>query len=141
MSAHVYEPDEFTLGTMDERISVTYSTYGVVGPQLTYHNEADGTGVGTYTGDDLHVEETILGRLVSVTLRWVADAERRILSVLLPTVVLEGSEGVEANTFVVIADLLEGPKRRGQMHTYIEALQVQGIASRVGPTSREVQDC
>lgn len=130
MSAHVFEPDEFILGTMDERISVTYSTHGVVGPQLTYHNEVDATGGGTYAGGDLHVEETILGRLVSATLRWTADAERRILTVLLPTVLLEGRDVAEVDTFIVIANLLEGAKRRGQMHEYVEAVQVQGTASR-----------
>jgi hypothetical protein len=133
MSAHIFEPDDFVLGTMDEQISVTYSTHGVVGPQLTYHNEADATGGGTYAGDDLQVEETILGTLVSVTLGWTPDAERRYLTVLLPTVLLEDRDGVEVNTFVVLTSLLEGQVRRGQMHEYTQALRVQGSASRVGP--------
>ena len=133
MSAQVIEPDDFVLGTMDERISVTYSDYGVVRPQLVYHNETDPTGGGTYTGDDLQVEKTILGTLVTVTLDWVADAQRRVLTVLIPIVLLENREGVEIETFVVIANLREGHTRRGQMHEYVEALRVKGTASRVGP--------
>lgn len=133
MSTQVLEPDEFVLGTMDERISVTYSDYGAVRPQLVYHNETDPTGGGTYTRDELQVEETILGTLVTVTLDWVADAERRVLSVLIPTVLLESRDGVEIETFVVIARILEGQKRRGPLHEYVEALRVQGTASRVGP--------
>lgn len=133
MSTQVFAPDEFVLGTMDEQISVTYSTHGVVGPQLVYHNEADTTGGGTYAGDDLQVEETILGTLVSVTLGWTPDAERRLLTVLLPTVTLDDRDGVEVNTFVVLTNLLEGQVRRGQMHQYTRALRVEGTASRVGP--------
>jgi hypothetical protein len=98
-----------------------------------YHSETDPTGGGTYTGDDLQVEKTILGTLVTVTLDWVADAQRRVLTVLIPTVLLENRDSVEIETFVVIANLLEGQKRRGQMHEYVEALRVKGTASRVGP--------
>lgn len=133
MSTSVFEPDDYRLGTLDERISVGYTTYGVVGPQLTYHNETDSTGSGSYMGEDLHVEETVLGTLVSVTLSWVADAERRVLAVLLPKVLLDDEEQVEIDTFVVISNLLEGRTRRGQMHEYIEAVKVHGTASRVGP--------
>ena len=133
MPAQVFEPDDFVLGTMDEQISVTYSTHGVVGPQLVYHNESDPTGGGTYTRDDLQVEETVLGTLVSVTLDWTPDAERRLLTVLIPTVLLENRDGVDVNTFVVLASLLGGPVRRGQMHSYEHAVRVQGTASRVGP--------
>ncbi len=131
MGAHISQPDQYVLGTTDETISVTYSTFGVVGPQLTYHNETEASDGGTFTGGDLQIEETILGTLVSVTLNWTPDAERRILSVLLPSVLLEGDESADVSTFVVRTSLLEGRNRRGQMHDYVQAVGVTGTASRV----------
>ena len=131
MGANVSQPDQYVLGTMDETISVTYSTFGIVGPQLTYHNEAEASDGGTFAGGDLQIEETILGTLVSATLHWTPDAERRILTVLLPTVLLEGDEEAEVSTFVVRTSLLEGRNRRGQMHDYVQAVRVTGTASRV----------
>ncbi len=137
MGAHISQPDQYVLGTTDETISVTYSTFGVVGPQLTYHNETEASDGGTFTGGDLQIEETILGTLVSVTLNWTPDAERRILSVLLPSVLLEGDESADVSTFVVRTALLEGRNRRGQMHDYVQA--VAGYRHRVARCGTRVR--
>lgn len=135
MSASVVAPDDFVFGTQDETISLTYSTHGVVGPSLTYHNETDQAGVGTYTGDQLESAENILGQLVTVTLEWTPDDDRRTLTLLVPPVYLEqnqGEVGAEVETLAIWTTHREGRATRGQMHLY-EEVRLSGTATRVVP--------
>lgn len=135
MSTRVIAPDDFVLGTQDETISITYSTHGVVGPQLTYHNETDQTGVGTYSGDKLESSESILGQLITVTLEWTPDAHRRTLTLLVPPVYLEQDQaegGAEVETLAIWTTHREGRATRGQMHLY-EEVRISGTATRVVP--------
>jgi hypothetical protein len=90
----VVTPNDYVLGTNDEQVSVTYSTYGIVGPSLTYHQEADPTGVGTYAGNKVRTEQSELGDLITVTIEEVPDARRRTLTLLVPMIVLDPDQAV-----------------------------------------------
>ena len=134
MAATVVMPDDFVLGTDDEQVSVTYTTYGFAGPSLTYHNEADPTGVGTYTGAQVRAAQSELGDLVTVTLEEIPDAQRRTLTLLVPAIYLDADQpGNETSveTLVVWTMNREGPLARGQIQTY-EERRVSGTAKWVG---------
>ena len=121
MAATVVRPDDFLVGTDDEQVSVTYSDYGMVRPSLTYHNEADSTGTGTYTGDKVQIAQSELGDLVTVTLKWVPDAYRRTLTLLVPTINLDAdqaADGINIETLVIWMTNLEGRQARGQIQKY-----------------------
>lgn len=136
MPATAVKPDDFVLGTDDEQISVSYSTYGIVGPSLTYHNEADPTGVGSYSGAQLRIEESELGELVTVTLEDVPDARRRALTLLLPEIRLDEDQaaaGIDVETLVVWSTIHGGREARGQIQTYDAERRVKGSARLVGP--------
>lgn len=135
MSTSVVTPDDFVFGTLDNRVSITYSSYGVVGPSLTYHNETDQTGVGTYLGDQLESTDSIFGQLITVTLEWTPDAHRRTLTLLVPVVYLtedQADAGTEVETLAIWTSHLEGRGRRGQMQLY-EEVRLPGTARRTGP--------
>ena len=135
MAATVVMPDDFVLGTDDEQVSVTYTTYGFAGPSLTYHNEADPTGVGTYTGPQVRTAPSELGDLVTVTLEEIPDAERRTLTLLVPAISLDAGQatnGTSVETLVVWTTNLEGPLRQGQIQTYDQKRRVSGTAKWVG---------
>jgi hypothetical protein len=135
MAATVVIPDDFVLGTDDEQVSVTYSTYGIVGPSLTYYNEADPTGVGTYTGAQVRTAQSELGDLVTVTLEEIPDAHRRTLTLLVPAVYLDEDQagsGINLETLVVWVTNLEGQLRRGVVQIYDRERRVSGTARRVG---------
>lgn len=136
MAATVVIPDDFVLGTVDEQVSVTYSTSGIVGLSLTYHNEADPTGVGTYIGPQVRAAQSELGDLVTVTLEEIPDAQRRTLTLLAPAVSLDADQavnGITIETLVIWTTSLEGRQARGQVQTY-EERRVSGTARRVGPS-------
>ncbi len=135
MSTSVVTPNNFVFGTLDNRVSITYSSYGVVGPSLTYHNETDQTGGGTYVGDQLESTDSIFGRLITVTLDWTPDAHRRTLTLLVPAVYLNEDQedaGTEVETLAIWTTHLEGRGRRGQMQRY-EEVRLPGTAMRMGP--------
>lgn len=135
MSTSVVTPDDFVFGTLDNSVSITYSSYGTVGPSLTYHNETDQTGVGTYLGDQLESTDCIFGRLITVTLDWTPDAHRRTLTLLVPAVYLTEDQedaGTEVETLAIWTSHLEGRSRRGQMQLY-EEVRLPGTARRTGP--------
>src|SRR5215217_538277 len=104
MAATVVMPDDFVVGTDDEQVSVTYSTYGIAGPSLRYHNEVDSTGVGEYTAAQIRTQPSELGDLVTVTLEENPDAQRRMLTLLVPAVYLDENQaasGIDIETLVI----------------------------------------
>jgi hypothetical protein len=115
MAATVVMPDDYVVGTDDEQVSVTYSTYGIVGPSLRYHNEADPTGVGEYTAAQIRTEQSELGDLVTVTL----DEN-------------QAANGIDIETLVIWQTYCEGRTARGQIQTYDQERRVRGTAKRVG---------
>jgi hypothetical protein len=135
MAATVVMPDDYVVGTDDEQVSVTYSTYGIVGPSLRYHNEADPTGVGEYTAAQIRTEQSELGDLVTVTLEENPDAQRRVLTLLVPAVQLDENQaanGIDIETLVIWQTYCEGRTARGQIQTYDQERRVRGTAKRVG---------
>lgn len=135
MATNVVTPDDFVLGTDDKQVSVTYTTYGIVGPSLTYHHEADPTGVGTYRGDKVRTAQSELGDLVTVTLEEVPDARRRTLTLLVPAIYLDPDQtanGIGVETLVIWTTTLGGREARGQTQRY-EERRVSGTAKWVGP--------
>jgi hypothetical protein len=135
MAATVVMPDDFVVGTDDEQVSVSYSTWGIVGPKLTYHNEADPTGVGEYTGAQVRTEQSELGDLVTVTLEEIPDAHRRMLTLLVPAVYLDedkAADGTKVETLVIWQTYREGREARGQVQTYDQERRLGGTAKYVG---------
>ncbi|MDF2758945.1 MAG: hypothetical protein K0R44_388 [Thermomicrobiales bacterium] len=134
IAATVVMPDDFDFGTDDEQVSVTYTTYGFAGPSLTYHNEADPTEVGTYTGAQVRTAQSELGDLVTVTLEEIPDAQRRTLTLFVPAIYLDADkagDGINVETLVVWTTNREGPLARDQVQTY-EERRVSGTAKWVG---------
>ena len=137
MAATLVTPDDFVLGTDDEQVSVTYSTSGITPPSLTYHNEADQTGVGTYTGAQVRAAQSELGDLITVTLEEIPDAHRRTLTLLVPAVYLDAgqaADGITIETLVVWMTHREGRHAREQVQTYDQERRISGTARRVGPS-------
>jgi hypothetical protein len=135
MAATVVEPDDFVLGTDDEQVSVSYSTWGIVGPKLTYHNEVDQTGVGTYIGDKVRTADSELAKLVTVTLQEDSDAQRRTLTLLVPAIYLDedkAANGTRVETVVIWETTLGGREARGQIQTYDQERRLRGTAKYVG---------
>lgn len=65
-------------------LSISYSTTGIDGqPHLSV---TDKNGTRSFRGDEIRVQETEVGMLVSVTLEVVPDAWTKTLTILLPQV-------------------------------------------------------
>jgi hypothetical protein len=65
-------------------LTVTYSTSSIAGePQLVL---ADSSGEHTFAGDVIRVQETAIGKLVTVELEYIPDAGAELFSLLLPAV-------------------------------------------------------
>jgi hypothetical protein len=134
ISTSVVMADDFVLGTDDEQVSVSYATYGIAAPLLTYHNEADPRGVGSYQGAQIRTEQSELGDLITVTLEEVPDAQRYTLTLLVPTVYFDAdqaAQGIDIETLVIWTTHREGPLARGQIQSY-EERRVRGTAKHVG---------
>jgi hypothetical protein len=71
-------------------VHILYSTTSFAGrPQLNYHHKKENLN---FEGDEIRVQETEIGSLVTVTLEAVPDDFTRTLSLLVPTVNLRGEE-------------------------------------------------
>jgi hypothetical protein len=95
MSAHVADPDELELSrsSRDGQITMRYSDFGIVRPQLHYHDQRE-PEPRFFGPQDIELSsEATLGGLVTVNLEAVADGDQVDLTLLLPPVRLEGGEG------------------------------------------------
>jgi hypothetical protein len=111
--------------------TLTYSTSGIDGrPQLSY---TAGDRCSAFSGDQIRVTETELGRLVSVTLETVPDLHVVTLTLLLPQVNLEDRESrirTEAIT-TTSRTSIGGPRLvKGQVQSYTSAT-LEGVARSV----------
>ena len=80
-----YQPNQYDL--FSKRVHVTYATTGIDGkPRLTY---LDKGSARSFAGDQIRLEETSIGRLVSVTLEVVPDLHTISFSFLLPMLNIE----------------------------------------------------
>jgi hypothetical protein len=80
------EPNHFVL--TGEGAQLSYTTTGIDG-QLRFNYEI-GEYTGTARGDQIRVEQTEIGQLVTVTVATVPDLHTITLSVLLPAIHLGG---------------------------------------------------
>ncbi len=117
--ATALEPaNHFELRRGRTRITYTVSDKGGQ-PQLGYD---DGEEQRTFRGDEVRIEATALGSLVTVTLRFVADGPTDLLTVILPEVLLKDHRAARFRTPVVfhtVAGSLVGhPTDPGPVQTY-----------------------
>lgn len=111
-------------------ISVSFTTANIAGkPAFSYHDAAQ---YKTFTGNEIKIETTVIGKLVTVFLTIIADGPSTSFSLLLPPVRLpasntanitaEGITTLHRGTFI-------GPPM-GQIASYT-VLELQGTASFV----------
>ena len=123
------EPNLFDLKGHD--VHVNYSTSSIAGvPLFNYESKGEKK---SFRGDEIRVQETEVGRLVTVTLEVVPDLRSVTFSVLVPTVHLEGREG-EVHTVglrTTTRTSIGGPRLvKGQVNTF-EGVNLKGTAQAV----------
>mgnify|MGYP006992414237 CR=1 FL=1 len=110
---------------------VTYSTTSLAGrPTLTFEQHGKSQ---SFHGEAIRVQETEIGRLVTVTLEAVPDLHVVTLSLLLPPVNVEGTEAsVETESIRTTARTsIAGPRLvKGQVSSY-ESVKLHGTAKAV----------
>lgn len=123
------QPNMFDLKGHDVRVH--YSTSSIAGVPLLSFESKDLQR--SFRGDEIRVQETELGHLVSVTLELVPDLHAITFSVLIPSINLEGreceiqTEGIRALHRTSIA----GPRLvKGQVSSY-ESVTLRGKAQSV----------
>lgn len=112
--------------------TVVYSTTSITGvPQFTYR---DADNSVSRSGTEIRVEETAMGRLVTVNLRQVADAYSLWVTLLVPAVNVPQSGQAALQTLAVLTTdctSIIGPAGvEGQLQSY-EALALSGMARTV----------
>jgi|CXWL01.1.fsa_nt_gi hypothetical protein len=114
-------------------VSITFSATDFGGqPNLSL---AEGSGSRTFRGDEITIQKTALGTLLTVTLEAIPDLESKLLSVLLPDVNV-GPKNRERVTSVVIHTTertsIGGPNLVvGAIQIYKKAQIFRGYASFV----------
>jgi hypothetical protein len=109
------EPTLFNL--KGDGVTITYSTSGVVGrPTFQYRDK-------TFRPDEITIEDSALGRMVSVVLERVPDLKTVSLTLLVPTVALDPPKERSATiqTFAIEserADSIAPATLHGQLQTY-----------------------
>ncbi|MGH2415546.1 MAG: hypothetical protein ACRDEA_18020 [Microcystaceae cyanobacterium] len=127
----VQQPNQFELRGKFTRIN--YSTTSIAGiPQLSYQKL--GTNLN-FSGDEIRVVETEIGKLVTVTLEAVPDLQTVTLTLLIPTINLpEGDTEISIDTKAIITTgrtSIGGPNLvEGQLQTY-RIFSLKGTASFV----------
>lgn len=123
----IMQPNFFTLS--GRGVTITLLLNGVDGrPVLTYHDSHQATN---FTGDEVTIEDTALGQLVSVTTVKSIDAGYTVLSMVLPTINLLGDQHHVDTIGVTSAHrtTLIGPGH-GQLASY-HVIHLHGTASQV----------
>lgn len=112
-------------------VHVSYSTTSIAGvPLLTVE---DRSGTHSFRGDQIRVQDTELGRLVTVTVETVPDLRSVSFSVLLPPFHLDGTEGELHTTAIrtTARTSIAGPRLvKGQVNSY-EVVDLRGTAKAV----------
>jgi hypothetical protein len=94
MDTKATTPNLFEL--RNQQVHVVYSSTGIDGkPHLSYQ---DPHQTLSFSGDEIRVEESEIGRLVSVSLRRTVDSGSTTLTILLPRVTLDASNSAQINT-------------------------------------------
>jgi hypothetical protein len=122
----IVQPNLFEL--QGYNTSVTYSTTSIVGaPQLTYTNRGQ---TSNFRGDDIQLEQTRLGQMVTVNLSENPASEiLETLTLLVPIVNLPStSPQREIQTTAIFNQIVKGTK--AQVQTYM-TLCLAGAAKQV----------
>jgi len=128
------DPNEFNLVSEDGHISIHYEAFGVVRPQLTYHDRNDSQGKRTFGPKDIEVVSTkLIGTIVTVTLDLAFDGDMRNLNLLLPEV--RQNSGTESVHTIAILTINRGSiapqSLEGQIQLY-QVFELNGTSRRVG---------
>ncbi len=83
-------------------IQITYSTTSLIGePQFNYSDRVESRN---FTGDEIVVEETALGKMVSVQLKNnAADEGLESVTLLIPVIQMEGLQSVDIQTLAILS--------------------------------------
>jgi hypothetical protein len=121
------EPNLFELS--NQEIHITYSSTSFTGQaQLSYHSP---TGILTFQGQDIRIEQSELGTLVSVTIVKTIDTGSTSLTLLLPHVNLAGSTQQPIHTVAIIARHLFGVLPRTGAQELYKVEHLSGMARLV----------
>ena len=134
MTSQINEPNKFDLhgiGYMCMDTQISYTTTSLTGkPTFNY---TDLKGTHNFTGDGIRTQKTEIGMLVTVLLEAVPDFHAMTLTLLVPTINLDGS----ARKFKTIAiqttskDTIAGESLvKGTVQSY-EVVDFQGTANSV----------
>jgi hypothetical protein len=116
------------------RLEITYDETSLDGqPQLTYR-VFQGPPTRTFRGDQIRTTESEIGTQVTVTLQAVADGDSSLLTLLLPTVNLEGTSEQICETFAIFTTVrgsIAGPNLvTGAVQSY-NVVKLEGTAQFV----------
>lgn len=125
------EPNLYELHDHSGALAITYSTSSFAGvPLLTYVN---GASTLNFQGDEIRVQDTEIGRLVTVTIAFQPDINFQTLTLLLPHVRLAHEPQPIANRAIVTTHqtpFIAGPFI-GQQEIYRKVIPLKGTAQRV----------
>ncbi|GAC1423475.1 MAG: hypothetical protein PVS3B3_12890 [Ktedonobacteraceae bacterium] len=123
-SAQHVEPNLFELS--NDEMQITYSSTSFTGQaQLNYHTHAS---VLTFQGQDIRVEKSELGTLVTVSIIRTVDTGYSSLTLLLPHVNLAGSNQQNISTVVILTRHLFGILPHAGAQELYTVQNVQGVA-------------
>jgi hypothetical protein len=134
MVSNIVEPNQFVLqgiGHHHKDTHISYSTTSITGKPI--FNYKDSKGAHNFTGDGIRTQNTEIGMMVTVLLEAVPDFHVITLTLLVPTINLDGS----ARKFKTIAiqttskDTIAGESLvKGAVQSY-EVIDLQGTANSV----------
>jgi hypothetical protein len=134
MVSNIVEPNQFVLqgiGHHHRDTHISYSTTSITGKPI--FNYKDSKGAHNFTGDGIRTQNTEIGMMVTVLLEAVPDFHVITLTLLVPTINLDGS----ARKFKTIAiqttskDTIAGESLvKGAVQSY-EVIDLQGTANSV----------
>lgn len=131
---HYNEPNLFSLqgaGPTYKDVQISYSTSSITGQPL--FNYIDSKGTHSFKGDDIRTQETEMGTMVTVTFESVPDLRVTTLTLLVPTINLDGS----AREFKTIAirttskTTIGGPRFAKGVLQFYEVIDLKGTANSV----------
>jgi hypothetical protein len=135
VSQNLYnEPNMFVLqgiGSKYKDVQISYSTSSIIGQPL--FNYKDSKGTHSFSGNEIRTQKTEIGTMVTVTLESIPDLRVITLTLVVPTINLDGS----ARDFKTIAirttskTTIGGPRLvKGAVQSY-EVIDLKGTARSV----------
>lgn len=140
MSERGIEADDFELRSADGHITIRFSDFGFVRPQLNYHDQSEKEPRFFGPQAIKRTSEAGLGDVVTVELEAIPDGDRVDLTLILPAVLLRQREDlVETIETVAIRTTTRGsiaPQTlEGQLQCY-GVIQLSGKARLLGDAAQ-----